>query len=951
MSIRPLPKDAINGIKASSAVTSLSDVVCGLLKNSLDAQASKVNISLDFSLGNCVIEDDGLGIEPQEFGDDGGLGRLHHTSKLPPNPKIHGGHGEFIASIATLALLTISSRHHHHESCSALTIHNGNVLARSIPAPLDQQLASKGHGTRLSVRNLFGSMPVRVKQRGLLFSDRAKIEREWDRVAKEIAALLLAWPEEVSVRVRETNSQREARLMTRSLDPATRTSRLFVQAGLAESEDRESWVPVSASSRRVSIEGAISTTPVASRRSQIVCLGIRPVQNSFGTNILYEEVNKMFKSSTFGVMDSNGNGIEKVQEKAKKGIEKWPMFFLKVNILGTDESLTVEDVLGNSSHNLQAIIDLLKVVCYGFLKKHWMDPRRGQKPDMNKKPSHLQYVGGQHTLERRMARPSLSSRARSVNGDTPTGGSTPSPFDSWHRTKVGKAPLLKSSIAKHQTDQLSERTSEAAALVAPVKVHHRLVGEGGMLLRKPFDDVDEMEFVSQAEIQRDPSETAEDRPTIASEREAIEDRQAVPRKTNDVPTSQPCKVGAKPPRQKWLNDILETWENPVFEITEPRIPALPQNADCIERCVEVRSDGQRSKFFSREHKNVQFEASSMNLSSRVSRRALDKAKVIGQVDRKFILLQLPLRPSKHAAPSSEASSALIMLDQHAADERCRLEELMSQYFSQSTQGLQAVTEQLERPIVFEMSAREKDLLGRCHAHFQAWGIVMEQRKTDKHGETQVVGVDASGGCGAVMAVSSLPPSILERCQSDPKLVIELVRKEIWKFEDGAVPLNPVYEPGRSWVSCFHDCPDGILHLLYSRSCRSAIMFNDILSLEDCQRLVGRLSQCAFPFQCAHGRPSMVPLVDIGSGTGRLGKWSEGLSAPRVVQWQKWVSDGNSQDSKGPEYLSHAGEVGESFVAERNSWLLGYIPEAMPNIWARVQGICFRVASELQSFKS
>ncbi|KAG6189442.1 hypothetical protein E4U27_006488 [Claviceps purpurea] len=884
MSIRPLPKDAINGIKASSAVTSLSDVVCGLLKNSLDAQASKVNISLDFSLGNCVIEDDGLGIEPQEFADDGGLGRLHHTSKLPPNPKIHGGHGEFIASIATLALLTISSRHHHHESCSALTIHNGNVLARSIPAPLDQQLASKGNGTRLSVRNLFGSMPVRVKQRGLLFSDRAKIDREWDRVAKEIAALLLAWPEEVSVRVRETNSQREARIMTRSLDPATRTSRLFVQAGLAESEDRESWVPVSASSRRVSIEGAISTTPVASRRSQIVCLGIRPVQNSFGTNILYEEVNKMFKSSTFGVMD--GNDIDKVQEKAKKGIEKWPMFFLKVNILGTDESLAVEDVLGNSNHSLQAIVDLLKVVCYGFLKKHWMDPRRGQKPDMNKKPSRLQYVGGQHTLDRGTARPSLSSRARSVNGDAPTGGSTPSPFDSWHRTKVGKAPLLQSSIAKHQIDQLSERTSEAGAAAAPMKVHRRLVGEGGMLLRKPFDDVDEMELVSQAEIQRDPSKTIEDRPRTTSEQGVIVDHQAVARKTNDVPTSQPSRDGAKPPRQKWLNDILETWENPVFEITEPRIPALPQNADPIQRCVEVKGDGQRSKFFSQEHKNVQFEASSMNLSSRVSRRALDKAKVIGQVDRKFILLQLPLRPSKHAAPSSEESSALIMLDQHAADERCRLEELMSQYFSQSTRGLQPVTEQLERPIVFEMSAREKDLLGRCHAHFQAWGIMMEQRKTDKHEDVQ--GVDAGG---AVVAVSKLPPSILERCQSDPKLVIELVRKEIWKFEDGTVPLNPVYEPGRSWVSCFHGCPDGILQLLYSRSCRSAIMFNDALPLEDCQQLVSRLSKCAFPFQCAHGRPSMAPLVDIGSGTGRLGKWSEGLSAPRVIKWQKWVSDG------------------------------------------------------------
>jgi hypothetical protein len=31
------------------------------------------------------------------------------------------------------------------------------------------------------------------------------------------------------------------------------------------------------------------------------------------------------------------------------------------------------------------------------------------------------------------------------------------------------------------------------------------------------------------------------------------------------------------------------------------------------------------------------------------------------------------------------------------------------------------------------------------------------------------------------------------------------------------------------------------------------MFNDSLTLEQCERLVGQLSATAFPFQCAHGR--------------------------------------------------------------------------------------------------
>lgn len=41
------------------------------------------------------------------------------------------------------------------------------------------------------------------------------------------------------------------------------------------------------------------------------------------------------------------------------------------------------------------------------------------------------------------------------------------------------------------------------------------------------------------------------------------------------------------------------------------------------------------------------------------------------------------------------------------------------------------------------------------------------------------------------------------------------------------------------------------------------MFNDPLSVEQCLDLVQRLAACAFPFQCAHGRPSMVPLVHLG----------------------------------------------------------------------------------------
>jgi DNA mismatch repair protein MLH3 len=68
----------------------------------------------------------------------------------------------------------------------------------------------------------------------------------------------------------------------------------------------------------------------------------------------------------------------------------------------------------------------------------------------------------------------------------------------------------------------------------------------------------------------------------------------------------------------------------------------------------------------------------------------------------------------------------------------------------------------------------------------------------------------------------------------------------------------------AWVQRISSCPEGLIDLINSRACRSAIMFNDELSLQECRELVRKLCECIFPFMCAHGRPSMVPLIDIGA---------------------------------------------------------------------------------------
>lgn len=49
------------------------------------------------------------------------------------------------------------------------------------------------------------------------------------------------------------------------------------------------------------------------------------------------------------------------------------------------------------------------------------------------------------------------------------------------------------------------------------------------------------------------------------------------------------------------------------------------------------------------------------------------------------------------------------------------------------------------------------------------------------------------------------------------------------------------------------CPKDLVDLVNSKACRGAIMFNDVLKLQQCTRLVEDLCETALPFQCAHGR--------------------------------------------------------------------------------------------------
>ncbi|KAJ4307246.1 DNA mismatch repair protein [Collariella sp. IMI 366227] len=357
MSIQPLPRDVVAQIKSSAIITSLNGVVFSLLQNSLDAGASKINISVDYSRGNCSVEDNGHGIAPAAFQEHGALGKLH---------------------------------------CE--------VVVRNTPAPPEQRVLAFPNGTRVLVRDLFGSMPVRVKQRAIEV-ERAGTSKDFELLISSIVALLLTWPGQVTVALQDSYARRTVSLSTphavdwgqsyrtTAANIVSKTTALLTQASLLDHADSTSWVPIGATASGISVRGCVSIRPVATKRVQFIGLGIQPLVNKHQSNFLYEEVNRVFGDSSFGVVEEATVGEDGLpmktigftgkELKLKKGVDRWPMFFLQIMLDTGTGSVDVDDFLDERHQNLAVITDLLQVMVYEFLKKHHFRPRDRERGDLS----------------------------------------------------------------------------------------------------------------------------------------------------------------------------------------------------------------------------------------------------------------------------------------------------------------------------------------------------------------------------------------------------------------------------------------------------------------------------------------------------------------------------------------------------------------------------------------
>jgi DNA mismatch repair protein MLH3 len=720
---------------------------------------------------------------------------------------------------------------------------------------------------------------------------------------------------------------------------------VLCQAGIVSTDSKNNWIPVSASTSSVTVKGLMSLEPAPSRAAQFMSIGIIPCLDENRHNELYETVNRLFSQSSFGYIDdeSEPDDIEikrrehdrrykrdgptnKQLQGGRKGVDRWPRFYLRIDLKTEHKTHLVSNL---SDIHLKSIISVLE-----SLTIHWLEannfrpkkPRQKRKhdittPDLTDHPS--SDIAPPNTDRR------SSKRARPITlVDTaiPT-----TPFTDWSRIKSArpqmydslwkcKTPSSRLSNISEPSEWDSSRQPERSATinVEPVTAnqfefpHDCTLGATEMqgsnrTLRAPVQDQDGETYIDWIDpktnqrhrIHARTGFVMPDEPYRPSSNQAFTARAAAAansrlsslgnplvlerRKGNALSThdAAPNAASASP----WLQGFLKTWKNPIFETqSEKTIPTaglggLLQGSigshDYHGKCAIADS----------------FSHAGITDTSRLSKSALPFAQVISQVDDKFILMKLPSLAGPKSQDLNHARQLLVLMDQHAASERCILEQLLTELCTPA-QGTPLVksnlgftssilTEAVNKPLHFQIPVQEEAMF-RAHAvHFATWGILYDtiSYPTDQ----------------PRLKILTLPPVIFSRLHTEPRLLIDLLRTEIYTLtESGSIPststANSTKDTKDTWLQRIASCPKGILSLLNSRACRSAIMFNDKLEKQQCQELVEGVAKTKFPFICAHGRNSMVPLVYLDGEEGvqrRFGEEKREESEGFGVAFRKW----------------------------------------------------------------
>uniref|UniRef100_A0A672FXR5 WW domain-containing protein n=1 Tax=Salarias fasciatus TaxID=181472 RepID=A0A672FXR5_SALFA len=269
-----------------------------------------------------------------------------------------------------------------------------------------------------------------------------------------------------------------------------------------------------------------------------------------------------------------------------------------------------------------------------------------------------------------------------------------------------------------------------------------------------------------------------------------------------------------------LSSLYSKWTNPVF-VHPPMVG------------VDI-SSGQADGLVVKIH-NILF-------PYRFSKAMIHSMKVINQVDKKFLACLIDTSEEKKLAHTEAEGNLLVLVDQHAAHERVRLESLVADSYEDDPDVAgerRLCSSNILPPLQISVTEEELRLL-RC-SHLRSLGLEVTFPQA---ADPQVL-------------VAKVPLCFTEKEHNELKRGRTSVIKTIVEEY-----IQEQIELLRSTGRVRGTLPLTVLKVLASLACHGAVKFNSPLSKDECHSLISSLSSCQLPFQCAHGRPSIAPLVDV-----------------------------------------------------------------------------------------
>ena len=245
---------------------------------------------------------------------------------------------------------------------------------------------------------------------------------------------------------------------------------------------------------------------------------------------------------------------------------------------------------------------------------------------------------------------------------------------------------------------------------------------------------------------------------------------------------------------------------------------------------------------SREDNFYQLGKEKMNLTKEM----LPCLRIIGQLNNSVILAM--------------SGDLVVAIDQHAADERIKLESLKIHF--------PADRNTLELDNEFSMNNLKQVNLDMTIDHYTAaqlesfseiissWGFVFKIKEVNSYDNSNSNSYNDKGNDNNNNNnnnngenLKKLNVTRVPLIEGDDLSIQDLL--EFVHFID-VNPTLPIY-------ACK---PPAVTRILNNKACKTAIKFGDKLSIGQCNSIVSDLSTTVFPFQCAHNRPSIAPLINL-----------------------------------------------------------------------------------------